>query len=157
MNLRLAAPALALATVLGTAASATAAGVPVAPADKARVLASWTQASDNSYGLWAAARGNRAEWEGYGFDWSTDYCSGAPDIPFGFDFRQSCARHDFGYRNYKAAGGFAANKQRLDEAFFVDLRRVCNRTTTGSRALCESTAWMYYQAVRNFGGQGVGG
>ena len=48
----------------------------------------------------------------YGFDWSTDYCSASPDQPLGFDFRLSCWRHDFGYRNYKAVGAFPANKSR---------------------------------------------
>lgn len=39
-------------------------------------------------------------------DWSSDGCSSSPDNPFGFDFLNSCYRHDFGYRNFKAQARF---------------------------------------------------
>lgn len=107
----LAASALALITVTATAATATA-----VPADKPQVLSNWTQTSASSYNTWAAARANQSTWAAYEFNWSTDYCSSSPDNPFGFPFAMSCARHDFGYRNYKAAGSFDANKARLDSA-----------------------------------------
>ncbi|WP_081240011.1 phospholipase [Streptomyces viridosporus] len=142
----LAASTLAVAGVLGTAATADA-----APADKAQVLASWTQTSASSYNLWSAAQANQSAWSAYEFNWSTDYCSSSPDNPFGFPFSMSCARHDFGYRNYKAAGVFDANKTRLDNAFHEDLKRVCTRYSGGTRTACDSTAWTYYQAVRAFG------
>ncbi|GAA3302282.1 phospholipase [Streptomyces cinereospinus] len=142
----LATTTLSLATVVATA---TAAGA--APADKPQVLSSWTQTSASSYNAWAAARANQGAWAAYGFDWSTDYCSSSPDNPFGFPFAMSCARHDFGYRNYKAAGSFDANKSRLDSAFYEDLKRVCNGYSGGTRTACDSTAWTYYQAVRAFG------
>ncbi|MGP4084712.1 phospholipase [Streptomyces sp. KR55] len=142
----LAASTLSLVAVVGTATAATA-----APADKPQVLASWTQTSASSYNAWAAARANQAAWSAYAFDWSTDYCSSSPDNPFGFPFAMSCARHDFGYRNYKAAGAFDANKARLDSAFYEDLKRVCNNYSGGTKTACNSTAWTYYQAVRAFG------
>ncbi|MGX1131367.1 hypothetical protein RKD49_003557 [Streptomyces glaucescens] len=142
----LATSTLALVTVVGTASAAGA-----APADKQQVLASWTQTSASSYSAWAAARANQAAWSAYGFDWSTDYCSSSPDNPFGFPFSMSCARHDFGYRNYKAAGTFSANKARLDSAFYEDLKRVCNNYGGSTKTACDSTAWTYYQAVRAFG------
>ncbi|MFV0137511.1 phospholipase [Streptomyces sp. HMX87] len=142
----LAASALSVVTVVGTATAADA-----APSDRAQVLASWTQTSASSYSLWAAARANQAAWAAYGFDWSTDYCSSSPDNPFGFPFNTSCARHDFGYRNYKAAGSFSANKARLDSAFHEDLKRVCARYSGGTKTACNSTAWTYYQAVKAFG------
>ncbi|MFJ5730504.1 phospholipase [Streptomyces paradoxus] len=142
----LAASTLALVTVVGTAATASA-----APADKPQVLAGWTQTSASSYGNWAAARANQAAWSAYAFDWSTDHCSSSPDNPFGFPFSMSCARHDFGYRNYKAAGTFSANKSRLDSAFYEDLKRVCAAYSGGTKTSCTSTAWTYYQAVRAFG------
>ncbi len=63
----------------------------------------------------------------------------------------SCARHDFGYRNYKAAGAFSAHKTRLDSAFHEDLKRVCAKYTGGTRTACNSTAWTYFQAVKAFG------
>ncbi|GHH94254.1 phospholipase [Streptomyces capillispiralis] len=142
----LAAPALALVSVLGTATAADA-----VPADKAQVLASWTQTSASSYSLWAAARANQSAWSAYEFTWATDYCSTSPDNPFGFPFSMSCARHDFGYRNYKAIGRFDANKARLDSAFYEDLKRVCARYSGGTKSACDSTAWTYYQAVKAFG------
>jgi hypothetical protein len=142
----MAASTLALITVVGTATAADA-----APADKPQVLASWTQTSASSYNTWAAARANQAAWSAYVFDWSTDYCSSSPDNPFGFPFQMSCARHDFGYRNYKAAGTFSANKTRLDSAFYEDLKRVCAKYSGGTKTACNSTAWTYYQAVKAFG------
>ncbi|MFJ3598392.1 phospholipase [Streptomyces sp. NPDC090126] len=142
----LAAVALSLPLALGSAASASA-----APADKPQVLSSWTQTSASSYNAWNAARNNQGAWAAYGFDWSTDYCSSSPDNPFGFPFKNACARHDFGYRNYKAAGTFSANKARLDSAFYEDLKRVCARYSGATKTSCTSTAWTYYQAVKVFG------
>lgn len=142
----LAASTLALVTVVGTAAAAEA-----APADKPQVLASWTQTSASSYNSWAAARANQSAWSAYAFDWSTDLCSSSPDNPFGFPFSNSCARHDFGYRNYRAAGTFSANKARLDSAFYEDLKRVCANYSSATKTACNSTAWTYYQAVKAFG------
>ncbi|MDQ0989969.1 phospholipase [Streptomyces sp. V3I7] len=142
----LAASTLALMTVAGTATAATA-----APADKPQVLSSWTQTSASSYSAWAAARANQSAWSAYGFDWSTDYCSSSPDNPFGFPFATSCARHDFGYRNYKAAGSFDANKPRLDSALYEDLKRVCLNYSGSTKSACDGTAWTYYQAVKALG------
>ncbi len=142
----LTASTLSLLTVLGSASA-----VAAAPADKPQVLAGWTQTGASSYHAWAAARANQSAWSAYGFDWSTDYCSSSPDNPFGFPFSMSCARHDFGYRNYKALGAFSANKSRLDSAFHEDLKRVCAGYGGAKKSACNSTAWTYYQAVRSFG------
>ncbi|MGW6691218.1 phospholipase [Streptomyces sp. NPDC054961] len=134
--------------VLALAPAASAA--PEVPADKPLVLSSWTAVSGGSYEAWTAARAHPEAWAAYGFDWSTDYCTTSPDNPFGFPFRLACARHDFGYRNYKAAGGFRAVKPRLDDMFHADLRRVCAPYAVARRASCEATAWTYYQAVKAF-------
>lgn len=142
----LAASALSLMAVVATVTAAEA-----APADKPQVLANWTQTSASSYNSWVAARSNQSAWSAYGFDWSTDYCSSSPDNPFGFPFSTSCARHDFGYRNYKALGTFSANKTRVDSAFYEDLKRVCAGYSGASKTACNSTAWTYYQAVKAFG------
>ncbi|MDT0309443.1 phospholipase [Streptomyces sp. DSM 44917] len=146
-----------LATVL-TATLLAFGGVAVAaapaqavPANKPQVLSSWTQTSASSYNAWLSARNNQGAWSAYRFDWSTDYCSSSPDNPFGFPFSLSCARHDFGYRNYRAAGTFSANKARLDSAFYADLQRVCDRYSGATGSACDATAWTYYQAVRAFG------
>ncbi|MFG2267340.1 phospholipase [Streptomyces sp. NPDC048720] len=146
LSVGLSASALAVLTVVGTATAADA-----APSDKPQVLANWTQTSASSYNAWAAARANQSAWSAYAFDWSTDYCSTSQDNPFGFPFSMSCARHDFGYRNYKATGTFSANKARLDSALYEDLKRVCLNYTGGTKTACDSTAWTYYQAVKAFG------
>jgi hypothetical protein len=122
-----------------------------APPDKAAVLSSWTRTSATSYSAWNEARQDQAAWSAYAFDWSTDYCSSSPDAPLGFDFTLSCYRHDFGYRNYKAAGQFDANKPRLDDAFYADLSRECDTYDPVVQPACESLAWIYYEAVRVFG------
>lgn len=142
----LAAAALSLPLTLITAPSASA-----APSDKPQVLSSWTQTSAASHNAWKTARNNQGAWSAYGFNWTTDYCSSSPDNPFGFPFQTACARHDFGYRNYKAAGTFSANKARLDSAFYEDLKRVCAAYSGAKRTSCNSTAWTYYHAVDIFG------
>ncbi|MFF9315241.1 phospholipase [Streptomyces sp. NPDC014748] len=132
-----------LATLLATGATGVvllASPALAAPADKPQVLSSWTQTSASSYNSWVAARANQGAWSAYGFDWSTDYCSSSPDNPLGFPFKTSCARHDFGYRNYKAAGTFSTNKARLDDALYADLKRVCAGYSGASKTACDSTA-----------------
>jgi hypothetical protein len=119
--------------------------------DKAAILLSWTQTGAASYDAWNAARTDQEPWERYNFDWSTDLCSSSPDNPLGFDFRLSCHRHDFGYRNYKAANDFPANKGRIDDAFYADLKRRCQKYNAVVRPACLSLAWTYYQAVKQFG------
>jgi Prokaryotic phospholipase A2 len=122
-----------------------------APADKPAVLASFTQTSVGSYNAFFAARANQGAWAAYGFDWSTDKCSSSPDNPLGFPFSNGCIRHDFGYRNYKAIGTFAANKPRLDSMLLADLERVCARYSGVTKAACDSLAHTYYEAVHVFG------
>ncbi len=138
--------ASALLAVAGAAVPASA-----APADKPQVLSSWTQTSASSYNAWLSARNNQGAWAAYGFNWSTDYCSDSPDNPLGFPFQLSCARHDFGYRNYKSEGDFAANKPRLDSMLYSDLQRVCTNYSGATKSACDGLAWTYYQAVKNLG------
>jgi hypothetical protein len=132
--------------------------LPAAPAvarpaasDRAVVLARWTQPTAASYRLWDDARQHPERWAGYGFIWTSDLCTDGPDRPAGFDFRMPCRRHDFGYRNYRAAGTFAANRRRLDRAFYGDLRRRCGTYRPVLRPLCLGLAWTYFQATRRFG------
>ncbi len=122
-----------------------------AAASKASVLSGWTQTTAASTNAWNAARLDREPWASYNFDWSTDYCSSSPDNPLGFDFRNACWHHDFGYRNYKAIGQFSANKARVDSTFHADLKRKCGTYSTAVRPACVSLAWTYYQAVSIFG------
>lgn len=144
----LAAPIATILLVLGLASPAAAATLN----QKLAVLSAWTQPTAASYNAWNAARVNQANWAGYGFDWSTDYCSASPDRPLGFDFRISCWHHDFGYRNYKVVGAFKANKARVDDAFHRDMRAKCATYSSIVRPSCYSVAWTYYQAVVAFGG-----
>jgi hypothetical protein len=137
----------ALALILGMADPAAA----VTADQKLSVLSSWTQTTVASYNAWNAARSNQAAWADYAFDWSTDYCSSSPDNPLGFDFKLSCAHHDFGYRNYKAVSLFPANKSRLDSMFYADLKRKCATYNVIVRPACYALAWTYYQAVVAFG------
>ncbi|MFF5295686.1 phospholipase [Paractinoplanes globisporus] len=139
---------LVLVLTLGVLIPATAAS---AATDKSSVLLGWTQTTAASTNAWNAARLDRAPWQSYNFDWSTDYCSASPDKPLGFDFTLSCWHHDFGYRNYKAIGAFPANKDRVDDMFYADLKRKCATYSTLVRPACYSLAWTYYEAVHNFG------
>jgi phospholipase A2-like protein len=140
--------ALVLAVLIpaGTANAAT-----VSAADKLTVLSGWSQPTAASTAAWNRARADQGAWSDYRFDWSTDYCSTSPDNPLGFKFDNSCAHHDFGYRNYKAVGQFPANKDRIDNYFYADLRRSCATYNSVVRPACYSLAWTYYQAVHVFG------
>ena len=119
---------------------------------KVSLLSGWTQPTTASYNAWNAGRGNQGAYAEYGLDWSTDYCSASPDQPLGFDFRMPCWRHDFGYRNFKAVSQFPANKSRLDNAFYADLKAKCATYNVFVRPACNSLAWTYYQAVAALGG-----
>ncbi|MGH3747574.1 MAG: phospholipase [Micromonosporaceae bacterium] len=137
------------ALFLGVSAPAQAA---VSPEQKLAVMSSWTQTSLSSSNAWRTANNNQGAWWEYGFDWSTDYCSSSPDNPFGFPFELSCARHDWGYRNYKAMGQFTSgNKSRIDSAFYEDLKRACDTLPGWQQPPCDGLAWTYYQAVVQFG------
>jgi hypothetical protein len=147
-----------LSTLLGSIVLAVLAAVGLAgpafaatAAEKLSVMSSWSQTGASSQNAFLSARANQGAWSSYGFDWSTDYCSSSPDNPLGFDFKNSCARHDFGYRNYKAMGQFPANKSRIDSAFYEDLKRKCATYNAAVRPACTSLAWTYYQAVKAFG------
>jgi len=143
---------LALALVLAALIPAGAANA-AAPsaADKLTVLSGWFQPTAASTASWNQARLNQGAWSSYGFNWTTDYCTSSPDNPLGFAFENPCGHHDFGYRNYKAVGQFPANKDRVDDTFYADLRRVCATYTSLVRPACYSLAWTYYQAVHIFG------
>ena len=140
---------LLAATLLAVATPAPAHAAP--PDNKDAVLAAWTQPAAASFAKWHLAREHKAAWKKYRFDWSTDGCTGGPERPFGYDFRQACYRHDFGYRNYGEAGTFRRNKARLDYAFLADLGRVCKRQQPVRRPLCVVLARTYYSAAQRFG------
>ena len=143
--------ALSLATLIGLTLPAYA----VTLEQKIAALSGFTQPTTASANSWRSAWQNQANWAAYTFDWSTDLCSSSPDQPLGFDFRMPCRRHDFGYRNYKAVSQFPANKARIDDAFYFDMKQVCAGYSSIPRGTCNSLAWTYYQAVKEFGALNV--
>ena len=84
-------------------------------------------------------------------DWSSDSCSYSPDDPLGYEFTESCDRHDFGYRNYKAQTRFNEDTRlTIDDNFLADMNGSC-----GDDSTCRGVATLYYEAVRQFGGSGA--
>jgi phospholipase A2-like protein len=142
--------ALTLAAVLGGLALAAPAHAATFD-QKLSLLSSFSQPTSGSQAAWNYGRNNQGVYADYGLDWSTDFCSYSPDQPLGFDFRMPCARHDFGYRNYKAVGLFSANKDRIDNSFYFDLKAKCATYSWIVRPACYSLAWTYYEAVHLFG------
>jgi phospholipase A2-like protein len=138
----------ALGLIVALAAPA---GATVPDEMRLSVLNTWSQPTAESRNSWLAADSNQAAWADYAFDWSTDLCSYSPDNPFGFPFELSCARHDFGYRNFKLVGMFPANKDRIDDAFYADLTAVCDNESWYAQPACYGLAWTYYEAVHEFG------
>ncbi|KAK6354610.1 hypothetical protein TWF696_003752 [Orbilia brochopaga] len=111
--------------------------------------------------------------------WDSDGCSVPPkvaklfkidkDKPFGFNFLDSCYRHDFGYRNYIAQGMFKADdfvtdpdRHTLNEVFLQDLKDWCNVAYPNNiynlfgllnfvGKKCGATALVYYLGVEACG------
>lgn len=86
--------------------------------------------------------------------WDTDGCS-APVVGGGpFSFELACLRHDFGWRNLKELHRdgiqvwHVPNKDRVDAGFLYDMRVRCAGVTPVFRIGCETTARIYYSAVR---------
>ncbi|KAI9155087.1 prokaryotic phospholipase A2-domain-containing protein [Paramyrothecium foliicola] len=84
--------------------------------------------------------------------WTSDNCSKSPDRLPGVDFRPSCQRHDFGYRNTKKQKRFtSAMKKRIDDNFKKDLYAHCATKKGLKGTYCRRLADVYYKAVRKFG------
>ncbi|KAF1843162.1 uncharacterized protein K460DRAFT_315171, partial [Cucurbitaria berberidis CBS 394.84] len=93
-------------------------------------------------------------------DWESDGCSHVEDEPFGFNYatnrlrmlvKDSCRRHDFGYRNFKKQNRYkvtstSTGKQSIDLQFREDLLAQCD--TEKHRRSCRFVAKIYYKAVR---------
>ncbi|MCJ1363067.1 hypothetical protein MMC16_002173 [Acarospora aff. strigata] len=92
-------------------------------------------------------------------DWSDDGCSASPDRPSGYNFLDSCKRHDFGYRNYKKQARFTETARKaIDGNFKTDLYNECNKYSgwqSYKGVECRRIADVYYNAVRAFGGSGA--
>jgi len=88
-----------------------------------------------------------------GLIWTSDGCTDSPDYPFGYNFHDSCQRHDFGYRNYRKERRCAsANRKKIDGNLKNDLYRECNKKSGFAKIHCTAIANEYYIFVRGFGG-----
>lgn len=136
-------------------------GLPAVPAHDAASDWRYVQRELFAISLWQFVNDARSSGDRR-FDWSTDYCS-APLVGstgLSFDFRNSCRRHDFGYRNLKlldrwyGAGRFwnAANRARVDRQFLTDMRNHCAARAWWLHSSCRRWADTFYAAVRWFGG-----
>jgi hypothetical protein len=95
------------------------------------------------------------------YDWNSDECTGlpflgTPDEPYGYKFKPSCRRHDFGYQNFRREGRCnATNKKKIDDQFKRDLYDVCSKYSGLLHAWegvrCRRIADAYHVAVRNLG------
>ncbi|MFW6693685.1 phospholipase [Streptomyces sp. MAR4 CNX-425] len=145
-------------SVISPAAADSSVAVSASKKEKLKYLGVYTLAdNDESRQMyWTALdRFTRLGKNPFKFDWSTDYCSGSPDKPGGFNFKDPCRRHDFGYRNYKKLRAFSEkNKARVDTMFLHDMRRICSVQPgfySWQRDGCRKTAQKYYSAVRVVG------
>lgn len=83
--------------------------------------------------------------------WTDNGCNNSPDTPFGFNFKDACKRHDFGYRNYKKQKRFTeANRLRIDNKFKEDMYYFCTHEGI-LESPCRGLANTYYAFVREFG------
>jgi hypothetical protein len=91
-------------------------------------------------------------------NWTDNGCSKSADFPLGFNFLDSCKRHDFGYRNYRELGLLeGSHRKAIDKNFRQDLRTVCEDVTGSWRHRhghlnCLNCMIFYYRGVRIFGG-----
>lgn len=99
-------------------------------------------------------------------EWGDDGCSvpllngsgldSFADFPGGFNFLDSCQRHDFGYYNYrKQKRCNEDNRRQIDENFKKGLDNECENYSWWrhplKRAECQQWALTYFSAVRNGG------
>ncbi|WP_260256038.1 phospholipase [Streptomyces sp. 840.1] len=64
---------------------------------------------------------------------------------------RTSARHDFGYRTYRAAGTFSASQARFDDMPHDGLKRVCANHSGAGPASRKALARTYYDAVDKLG------
>ncbi|CAN5574923.1 phospholipase [soil metagenome] len=125
--------------------------------------ADWAYVSRLSFSVSLPAFSASRETGDRRFDWTTDGCS-APligDTGRSFNFRESCTRHDFGYRNlhlleqrYGNGRTYwnATNRRRVDRQFLTDMKTHCRGRALPLRPTCLLWADIFYGAVRVAGG-----
>ncbi|GAA5511699.1 hypothetical protein Dcar01_00412 [Deinococcus carri] len=89
-----------------------------------------------------------------GLDWSRDGCSAPDGVGLGYreDFRPACNVHDFGYRNLKVYQRTDANRLATDDAFYKNMKVICEAKSWYKEPPCYTAAYAYYQGVRVGGG-----
>ena len=84
-------------------------------------------------------------------DWTTDGCS-APVVGSAgrsFNFRSACARHDFGYRNYKRLLLLDEHiREQIDRQFRLDIESSCATKARTLRIRCFAWSEIFFIAVR---------
>ncbi|KAJ4348671.1 uncharacterized protein N0V89_010049 [Didymosphaeria variabile] len=87
--------------------------------------------------------------------WRSDACSHAPDKPFGFNFKDSCRRHDFCYANLYRQNRFTdIAKEYCDGQFLEDLENECSSHEHDE--MCRGVAKVYAGTAALFGGDSIG-
>jgi phospholipase A2-like protein len=91
------------------------------------------------------------------FDWDTDGCSSP--VPVDRLFREACAMHDFGYRNYgRHYRGLNLSPTRetkswIDGRFLEEMRLICADHYPG-KVWCLTSTRVVYEVVSRFGDGG---
>ena len=104
---------------------------------------------DGQYGAYAVVGGPSP-----GLNWTRDGCSAPSGLGLGYtgDFRPACNVHDFGYRNLKVLERTDANRKTTDEAFYTNMKIICDAKPWYKEPPCFAAAYAYYQGVRINGG-----
>lgn len=83
------------------------------------------------------------------FNWTDDGCSGPPN-PFSDNFRRSCERHDFAFRNYGNGLQLKPSEEmrlRINNQFRDDMNQQCDNQ--GNPSGCGSAVTTYYHFVND--------
>jgi len=89
--------------------------------------------------------------------WDSNACTMSPDKVGDWDFKPSCQRHDFGYRNYMNQSRFTEKgKSEIDDNFKVDMDHECEKEDIMEAVACRAAALVYWSAVTIFGGKEPG-
>ncbi|KAL9975640.1 hypothetical protein ACROYT_G012823 [Oculina patagonica] len=80
----------------------------------------------------------------------TNGCNAWDIVPYKHYFRHACNKHDVCYLCGDDNGW---DRLQCDRAFKRDLYKLCGKVNFFTRWWCNSWVWLYYKAVRHFGGK----
>ena len=85
-----------------------------------------------------------------GLFWDRDGCSAPDGLGLGYreEFRPACNVHDFGYRNLKVYQRTSENRETTDDAFYTNMKVICNAKAWYKEPPCYVAAYAYFKAVR---------